>query len=141
MNLRPPDPSERERMRELLAAHALPTSDFDSKQIAWFVAVDENGTLSGMAGLEVHDDAGLLRSLVATKQGAGTGSLLVAEVERFARARSVLRLCLLTQTAEAFFAQRGYARVPRSDAPPALLATTEFQSLCPASAICMVKTL
>jgi len=128
-------------MRELLTSHSLPTEDFESSAIEWLVAVDESGAIRGMAGLEVHEGVGLLRSLVAARRGEGIGSALVAEVERSAESRKVANLYLLTQTAEVFFARRGYSRVDRSEAPQALQRTTEFASLCPASAACMRKTL
>jgi amino-acid N-acetyltransferase len=48
---------------------------------------------------------------------------------------------LLTQTAEVFFANRGYRRIGRADAPQAVQASAEFRSLCPASAVAMSRVL
>jgi amino-acid N-acetyltransferase len=42
---------------------------------------------------------------------------------------------------EGFFARRGYHKVGRDAVPAAIKETVEFQSLCPASAVCMVKHL
>jgi amino-acid N-acetyltransferase len=85
----------------------------------------------------------LLRSLAVAPawQGQGLGSALVAHAEQAARQRGIAALYLLTPTAEAFFARRGYVRLPREAAPSVLRQTTEFASLCPASAVCLTRTL
>ena len=46
---------------------------------------------------------------------------------------------LLTQTARDFFAHLGYRVIERTEAPEEVQGSEEFRSLCPASAICMVK--
>ena len=51
------------------------------------------------------------------------------------------QLVLLTQTAEPFFATRGYAVIAREAAPAAVRRSAEFRSICPASAICMTRQL
>ena len=141
MHVRPAAPAELPALKRLLAAHALPTADFDTSDVDWLVAVADAEPIAGMVGLELFDGVGLLRSLVATTPGAGVGSTLLAAAEDVAHSRGVDRLFLLTQTAAPFFAARGYARVERESAPSALLATSEFRSLCPASATCMSKVL
>ena len=145
LHVRPAEPAELPALKQLLAAHALPTADFETSAIDWLVAFTDAdaaaGTLAGMIGLELFDSVGLLRSLVATRPGAGIGSALLAAAEDVARGRGVDRFFLLTQTAESFFAARGYAPVERASAPLALLATSEFRSLCPASAACLSRAL
>jgi hypothetical protein len=56
----------------------------------------------------------LLRSLVVDPRArtTGIGSQLVAHAEAYARARGMPSIYLLTTTAEAFFAARGYAHRP-----------------------------
>jgi amino-acid N-acetyltransferase len=99
--------------------------------------------LEGVVGLEPHGEAGLLRSLAVRhdRRRSGLGSALVQELERVAGARGIRRLYLLTTTAEAFFAHRGYIREPREQAPEVIRRTPEFASLCPASAAFMGKSL
>jgi amino-acid N-acetyltransferase len=53
----------------------------------------------------------------------------------------IRRLYLLTATTQDFFAKHGYAVVPRGSVPEAIQTSTEFMSLCPASAICLHKRL
>ena len=59
---------------------------------------------------------------------------------RVARAcQGIGQLVLLTQTAEQFFARRGYAVIAREAAPAAVQHSAEFRSICPASATCMTQ--
>ena len=61
--------------------------------------------------------------------------------EARAAARGLPQLVLLTDTATTFFARRGYADIAREQAPVAVQSSTEFRSLCPASARCMTRRL
>jgi amino-acid N-acetyltransferase len=99
--------------------------------------------LAGVVGREVRDAAGLLRSLAVApgRREQGLGRRLADQAEAAARDRGVRELYLLTTTAEAFFARRGFERADRASAPPDLQATAEFHSLCPSSAVCMRKRL
>ena len=64
------------------------------------------------------------------------------EVERLlAQSRGVQELCLLTTTAEHFFERLGYQRAEREAAPASIRGTSEFTTLCPASAVFMRKRL
>lgn len=103
----------------------------------------EPGAPTGIVGLEVYGDVALLRSLavVPARRDAGAGTALLAHAEQFAHARGVGAIYLLTTTAEAYFAARGYERVPRESAPPAIRATREFAGICPASSAFMPRTL
>ncbi len=74
-------------------------------------------------------------------RGGGLGRLIVRELERVARATGIDRLVLLTLTAQRFFEQQHYQVIDRTDSPPGMQGSEEFRSLCPASAICMAKTL
>ena len=58
-----------------------------------------------------------------------------------ARRLGLNELVLLTQTAKAFFEQQGYHVIARQDASPAVRMSEEFRSLCPDSAVCMLKRL
>lgn len=140
MELRAPREDERGEIRALLGENGLPVDDFDSAAIAFIVAADTGG-LTGVVGVEGFGTAGLLRSLAVKAQarGGGTGSMLVEALEAHARSNGMKQLVLLTQTAEAFFAKRGYRATERIHVPEAVRHSGEFRSLCPASAICMTK--
>jgi amino-acid N-acetyltransferase len=48
---------------------------------------------------------------------------------------------LLTETAEGFFRAIGYEIIDRSHVPEKINQSAEFRLLCPASAVCMRKSL
>ncbi len=131
----------------LLAECALPFGDLTETHLREFLVCRDGGRDSGRlvatAGLELCDDAVLLRSLAvaATHRGRGLATRLVDTLERRARAKRLRVMFLLTTTAPGFFAARGFRPVERQLVPAAIAATTEFRSLCPASALCMRKRL
>ena len=104
---------------------------------------EEAGGLLGMAGLEVHGSVGLLRSVVVTAsaQGRGVAARLVGDVLDQAHDQGLQAVYLLTVSAERYFPRFGFETVPRTDTPPALLASREFQDACPQIATLMRLTL
>jgi amino-acid N-acetyltransferase len=137
-------PADLPTVLALLQRAMLPTDDLTSAPglQTWVLEVDSK--LAGAIGLEGAGSAArLLRSLVVTPshQRRGLGHSLVARVESDARAEGVQQLVLLTETAGGFFRQLGYQVIERSAAPQPLQQSAEFRSLCPASAVCMAKTL
>ena len=135
-----PDPAA---VRALLAAAGLPVADLAAAHLDDFWGSGAGEDLTGVVGLEIHGTVALLRSLAVAPdwQGRGLGAALLAHAERTARQRGITALYLLTTTAEAYFTRRGYVRIPREAAPPALHRTAEFAALCPASAACLRKAL
>jgi amino-acid N-acetyltransferase len=127
----------------LLEQAALPSSDLTDAHMEHFFYCGSATAPTGLVGLEFCEDAALLRSLVvcADRRGAGLGAALVAHAEAAARARGTRAIFLLTTTAEAFFAQLGYAGTARETAPPAIRSTREFSDICPASSAFMSKRL
>ncbi len=126
----------------LLKACALPV-DGAREHFAHFVVCKEAGRLRGCAGAEVYGTAALLRS-VAVHEGArgrGIGDKLTAIALARLKARNVARVALLTTTAEAFFAARGFAQVHRNELPAALSDSAELKGACPATAVAMLRRL
>jgi amino-acid N-acetyltransferase len=134
--------SEHDAIRALLQGSALPVEDLDAASIE-FIVVVEYGTLLGVVGLESDGEVGLLRSLAVERahRESGTGVALLQAMEAHARRRGLSQLVLLTQTADAFFANHGYRTIARHEAPVAVQSFAEFRSICPASARCMIKCL
>jgi amino-acid N-acetyltransferase len=64
---------------------------------------------------------------------------LVTAAERLAAKNGVKSLYLLTTTADRFFAGLGFRRLQREMAPLAIKSTSQFSSLCPATAVLMSK--
>lgn len=141
MELRKAEPRDLDAVLALLAAAALPTADV-ARHFDHFVVLDESGVV-GVAGLEVHDAAALVRSVCvdASRRGRGLGGQLCDAVEARALDLGVRDLYLLTTTAAPFFEARGYVRVARNRAPETIRATEEFRSLCPDSAACLHRRL
>jgi amino-acid N-acetyltransferase len=136
----PAAPADGPVIAALLRAADLPHGDIASHLGHFFVA-RQGGAIVGAIGLEVYAPDGLLRSLVVAPacRGRGLGAELVRRLERAAAKWGVERFWLLTTTAEAFFARRGFLVTPRADAPAEIAATHEFKSLCPSTAICLTR--
>ena len=143
MKIIPATPKDEANIKTLLQTCELPFQDLTRAHLENFLVIRENGQFLGTIGLEVCGADGLLRSLAVseTVRGQGLGLQLVKQIEELARARQLVALYLLTTTAEKFFAHLGYQVIPRESAPAALQETAEFQSICPASAVCMWKQL
>jgi amino-acid N-acetyltransferase len=123
---------------ELLKESALPLAGARSRIGSFHVG--ERGTaVVGCAGLERYGTAALLRSVAvtATARGGGVGRMLVERVLADAKATGITTLVLLTTTAEDYFPRFGFRRTTRQEVPQALLASDEFRSACPASAVVM----
>ena len=130
-------------VKKLLSESGLPFEDISAQHLQNFFGWGSGSELEGLVGLELYGDVALLRSLVVApgRRGAGWGSRLVAHAERHAQDQGVKSLYLLTTTAERFFLNRGYTKIPRYEAPIAIKATSEFSGICPASSAFMVKHL
>jgi amino-acid N-acetyltransferase len=91
----------------------------------------------------VYGANALLRSVAvaSTAQGSGLGRTLVDIAERDAAAIGVQRLFLLTIGATDYFTALGYHKVERAAAPAPVQASSQFSTLCPASATCISKNL
>ena len=132
-----------EAAKGLLAAANLPTSDLSDEQLTTFFYCGAATAPTALVGLEIYGTEALLRSLVVdpSLRSTGLGSALVERAEAHAANQGVGTLYLLTTTAEAFFARRGYLRIDRAVAPAAIRSTREFAGLCPASSAFMCKRL
>ena len=127
----------------LLEAEGLPASDLTEAHLEHFFFTGSDGAPSALVGLEIYGEAALLRSLIvnAAARTQGLGSALVLHAEEYAAAHQVRALYLLTTSAETYFEHRGYRRIDRAEAPPAIKSTCEFASLCPSSSAFMIKRL
>jgi len=108
-----------------------------------YVVMCSREEIKGVVGLEVYGTKGLLRSLgVATEiQRKGFGNKLYAAILKEAGRLHLDEIVLLTETAENFFAVRGFEIVNRDVVEKDIQESVEFKSACPSSAICMRKKL
>ena len=129
-------------VRVLLAEAGLPTSDLAAAKPK-FTVLRERGRIVAAGALQPFGSAALVRSVVVAgdRRGAGLGRIIVQELEKIAREARIGRLFLLTETAGEFFVHLGYRVIERIDVPQEVQGSEEFRSLCPASAVCMMKRL
>ena len=125
-------------LRRALIQAGLPADDLDPA-ITIFYRLDEAGRPLGWTALEHYGSEALLRSVLVLdeRRGSGVGTELVTRVMRAAAAEGVRRLWLLTETAAPFFAGLGFAPAERGSAPEPISQSSEFRTVCPASADCM----
>lgn len=126
----------------LLRDEGLPL-DGVAQALTGFVVAEVDGTLAGVAGLEVHGSDGVLRSVAVVPglRGRGLGARLTGRVLRQARDAGLRRVYLLTTTAEGWFPRLGFRVIPREEASPEARRSIEFREACPASAVAMVLDL
>jgi amino-acid N-acetyltransferase len=136
------DPGELPTLADALRAAGLPCSDICAPGRR-FYRLGESAAPLGFVGLEACGADGLLRSVVVAEghRGAGVGRALVEAAAAQARNLGMDNLWLLTTAAADFFERVGFARRERSAAPPLIQGTAEFRELCPASAVCLVRSL
>jgi amino-acid N-acetyltransferase len=139
--VRPAVAADAPAIHALLDAATLPHADVAVGKQEFLLAFD-GGSLVACVGLESVADAGLLRSfaVVPERRNAGLGSALFERIVAHARARGVGTVYALTTTAERFCLAHGFERVDRAAVPPRLAALPEFRSLCPATAVCLRRS-
>ena len=126
---------------QLLGRLALP-DDGVAEHVSDFAVIRDTQRRSvvGTVGVELYDEAALLRSLAVApeRRGQGLGWMLVDHAIQRARDRGARRLYLITETARDFFAKRcGFVVVDRAEVEPAVQASIEFSLPCCQSCTCM----
>jgi N-acetylglutamate synthase-like GNAT family acetyltransferase len=123
-----------------LEAADLPTDDLQEPGRRFYRFEDATG-LIGYGGLEQIGPDALIRSMVVinSRRGGGQGAATLSWLEARAAEQKASNLYLLTTSAAAFFQRHGYAVLPRSAAPPAIAASRQFSTVCPASAAFLFK--
>jgi len=126
----------------LLQSENLPVEDLKGDMQNFLVAL-ENETIVGAIGLETYDEYGLLRSLIVHKdyRNKNLAARLIQQLEEMAFASGITSIYLLTETAQAYFAKKGFKTITREEVPTLLKQSTEFSHVCPQSAIVMKKVI
>ena len=137
--IRPATEHDRVRADALLRAAQLPLDGLDERFGEGFAVAEHSGVAIGVAGVEAYGDAGLLRSAVVDPdwRGRGVGEALMHDRVRWAAARGLRELWLLTTTAAGYFPRFGFELASREQAPEELRRSREFVDACPASAVAM----
>jgi amino-acid N-acetyltransferase len=126
---------------DLLGRAELTEQDVAERWGHYFVVREDDGRVVGVAGLEIHGEDGLLRSVAVDVEYRGQGiaaSLVEAAVERAKRV-NLRAVYLLTTTAHDYFARHAFADCPREEAPAAIRESWEFRTGCPSTAAFMKR--
>lgn len=135
--IRRAEPQDLPEVLALLGEAALPALGV-AEHFETFFVVDHASRIVASAGLELHGDAALVRSLAVTPdmRGSGIGASVLRRALYEARDYP-LGVFALTTTAEAYLARFGFERVPRGFVPQALFESRELQDACPETAVVM----
>lgn len=141
MNIVPASQNSFAAAIRLLESCGLPTTDINSG--TQLFVMEKDGAVVGTIAVEYDYDNALLRSLSVEEgyRNKGIGEELVSFIEEYVQQQGVQNIFILATTAVNFFLKRGYQKVERSAAPPFIQNTSEFSSVCPASATLMKKHL
>lgn len=124
----------------MLADSNLPVADLPPNLDNFWVAI-VGDVVVGVAGLEIYGNYGLLRSVAVEPQhrGLGLAGKLVDEIISVATVKKLTDLYLLTETAAGYFKNKGFEQINRELVVEEIKTSSEFKSVCPASAIVMKK--
>ena len=141
MQIIPVPPQQFTEALSLIKENGLPIDDIHTGTQLFIM--EEGKDVIGTVAVEYDFDNALLRSLSVKKDktGEGLGGRLVEFIEDYVSKQGVINIYILTNTASKFFQKRGYETVPRENAPEFIRNTSEFSSVCPASAAFMKKEL
>ena len=141
LHAEPARPHDLRGALDLLGRTELTEQDVAERWGHYFVVREDDGRVVGVAGLEIHGEDGLLRSVAVDTEYRGQGlaaSLVDASVERAKRVQ-LHAVYLLTTTARDYFARHGFADCPREEAPAAIRESWEFRTGCPSTAAFMKR--
>lgn len=144
MNIRVAAPTDWNAIVALLQSASLPVADLTPASAPLFAVCETEDEIVGAVALEPRDEtSAMIRSLVVAPalRRSGIGAALTSAIESQASERGINVLYLLTDSAEKFFANRGFTRTDRALAPLSISSHPQFRSLCPASAAFMRKAL
>ena len=141
--IRPASMADRDEVEALLRRTDLPPDGLDEQFGAPYAVAVAEGRIVGAAGVEVYGPDGLLRSVAVDPawQGRGVGAALTRERLRWAQARGLDSIYLLTNTAAGYFPRLGFAPVARDEVPEGVRTSLQFASVCPSTANVMVLRL
>ncbi|MBF6593735.1 MAG: GNAT family N-acetyltransferase [Thermaceae bacterium] len=108
-----------------------------------FILALDSDRIIGCAGLEIHEDAGLLRSVAVDEAYRlhGLGEKLTRGILELAQHQGLSSLSLLTTTAQNYFPRFGFVPIEPSQLPRSLNDSEELSGACPDTAVGMTLRL
>lgn len=134
--------AQRAAIIRLLRSAKLPVSDLPDTLEHFFTATVDD-VVAGAIGVEFYGSYALLRSMIVDEsyRNHGIAAKLIQQLENYIASKGIKTVYLLTETAQDYFARKGFVVVNRADVPAVLQGSSEFKHTCPASAIAMKKEL
>jgi amino-acid N-acetyltransferase len=141
--IKPAGGDDLEKAKQLLLYCGLLTEGVEDHFLNSYFLANYRSDMIGICGVEVYNAFGLLRSVaVAPKwRGRSVGDALVENSIAWAKGKTLQALYLLTIDADQYFERHGFSRLSRNEVPLEIKSSLEFTSLCPETAIVMVKSL
>lgn len=135
--LRCADINDARFIKELLQTCELPTVCIE-KQLSDFIVAEEKGNILGILGAIYDGNKALLRSFAVCeeKRKNGIGDALVQAMFAVMKAKEVIEVFLLTETAAVYFTKLGFLEINRDDIPQILLTESGLDQACPCSSQC-----
>jgi len=140
--IRPAAIEDLEAAKRLLTECDLPVDGLDQQFGEAFSVAEYDGQVVGVGGIEICGSHGLLRSVAvtSTRQGESVGEALVRDRLAWAESKGLSRVFLLTTSAAGYFERFGFRSLGRDAVPSEIKKSSEFSSICPGSAIVMVRS-
>ncbi|MBI5215232.1 MAG: GNAT family N-acetyltransferase [Ignavibacteriae bacterium] len=145
MNIRTATQNDLPNIHSLLHQVSLPIEGV-AEHVGNFLVAEVENTIIGTIGLEVYPSAmpaagtvGLLRSAAVLPefQKSGIGTKLYNSLISIAKEKQLTELYLFTNTAEIYFARKGFTKINREEVTGEIASSSEFRMNCCASAVCM----
>ncbi|HKM39430.1 MAG TPA: arsenic resistance N-acetyltransferase ArsN2 [bacterium] len=108
-------------------------------QFQHFLKLMLDGEIAAVAGLEVYDQVGLVRSVAVAQEyrHSGLGRGLIKALVNKTRFMGLKELYLVTDTAADYFYRFGFRPIDRDKVYAPVLQSEHFRSVCSRSAISM----
>jgi amino-acid N-acetyltransferase len=133
-------PEELESFKALLKDCKLPFEDLELGNNVLLGYYNPEGRLVASGGFEFYGTSALLRSLAVAEnyRSQEIGKQILNDLFALAKQSNIRSIYLLTETAHSYFLKKGFVDTPRDQVPQLVMKSTEFSSVCPVSAKCMV---
>jgi amino-acid N-acetyltransferase len=131
---------ELENLKTLLKECKLPYADIQLNSSFFVGYYNSNGHLIASGGLEFYGTSALLRSLAVreTFRNQSLATNILNELIFKAKDQHITSIYLLTESAYDYFLKRGFKDCSRDHVPELVKMSSEFSSVCPVSAKCLI---
>jgi arsenate reductase len=131
-----------ETLRRLIREAGLRFPEHPGAPLLW-TGLSLNGTLIACAGIELHKNDGLLRSVAVAQEhrGNGHGAAVVKAALILARLKKLRSLYLITENAKIFFEQQGFKPMERTHLPVSIANSKQAAGECGTQAQVLYRAL